>query len=80
MEGEGLLALIRNSICPGANSQPSTLRSRIFTIAANARSPPPFSNCLKFLQIVDRPRRQRGLKQGKVAFLSTAGVVYQKYA
>jgi len=29
---------------------------------------------------LDGPRRQRGLEQGKVAFLSTAGGVYQKYA
>ena len=65
-----------------AQGQTPTVNSemRIFTIAANAAFPPPFSNCLKFLQIVDRPRRQRGLEQGNVAFLSTAGGVYQKYA
>jgi hypothetical protein len=61
-----------------ARGQIPTVNSemRIFTIAANAAFPSSFSNCL----IVDRPRRQRGLEQGKVAFLSTAGGVYQKYA
>ena len=65
-----------------ARGQTPTVNSemRIFTIAANAAFPSSLSNCLKFLQIVDRPRRQRGLEQGKVAFLSTAGGVYQKYA
>jgi hypothetical protein len=54
-----------------ARGQIPTVNSemRIFTIAANAAFPSSFSNCL----IVDRPRRQRGLEQGKVAFLSTAG-------
>ena len=72
------MALLRNTICPGENSNVNS-EMRIFTIAANAAFPSSFSNCLKILQIVDRSRLQRGLKQGKVAFLSTAGGVYQRY-